>query len=80
MDERVSWQYMSETYPDMWVAIREPEMDGPDVISGIIEAVLSDDEIIECENNHLYDGLKFRRTTEGNWGGIIESNFIIEVS
>ena len=80
MEERVSWKYMSEMYPDMWIAIREPEMDGPDVISGIIAAVLSDDEIIEYENNHDDEGLRFRRTKNGVSNGPIRANFIIETA
>ena len=74
------WEEMVNKYPEQWVAIKDAVMDGPDVVSGVVIAVLSDDEIIEYENTHGDDGIEYRRTTEGNWGGIIESNLIIELN
>lgn len=71
---------MVEKYPEQWVAIKDVVMDGSNVISGIVEAVLSDDEVIEYENAHSAEKLEYRRTTEGNWGGIIESNLVIELN
>ena len=34
-------------YPDRWIAIRDAQMEGADIVSGIVEAVLTDDEIGE---------------------------------
>ena len=80
MDERVSWEYMTENYPNMWIAIRDSEMDGPDVVSGIIVAALTDDEIIDYENAHDNEGLRFRRTKNGASNGPIRANFVIETA
>ena len=80
MKERVSWSFMDEKYPNMWIAIREPEMDGPDVVSGIIEAVLSDDEIIGYESSHYDQGLRFRRTGHGESNGSIRADFVVETT
>ena len=37
--KRMTWDQMVETYPDMWVAIANPVMDGdhPDVIEGVLQ-------------------------------------------
>ena len=77
MDEAVTWEYMVEHYPHRWIAISNPTMDGPDVITGIIHQVLSDDEIIDYEDDHWDEGLIFRRTG-GESNGPIRANFIIE--
>lgn len=80
MDKRESWQYMVEHYPNMWIAVKDAEMDGPDIVSGIIYAVIPDDEIIGYENQHRKDGLTFRRTKGGFSNGPIRANFIVETA
>lgn len=80
MEERMTMEEMIDRYPDMWVAIKDAEKDGPNIMSGILYAVLSDDEIGDFEEEHLGQGLTFFRTTEGDWDGIISSDFVIEVN
>ncbi|MBO4395018.1 MAG: hypothetical protein J5819_01560 [Eubacterium sp.] len=75
----VTWDEMVEKYPNSWVVIRNAEMDGPNIISGIVETVKTDDEICDYESQHLREGLVFMRTTEGDWSGTIDSNLRIEI-
>ncbi len=55
-------------------------MDGPDVVSGEVFAVLSDDDIIDYEDEHAGEGLIYRRTTEGELYGPIRASFTIETT
>ena len=80
MEKSVTWTYMAEKYPNMWIAIKDAKMDGPDVVSGIIYAVMPDDEIIDYEDEHGDEGLIFRRTKGGVSNGLIRANFIIETA
>lgn len=80
MNEPVTWKYMVEHYPNMWIAIKDPQMDGPDIVSGIISAVITDDEIIDYEDKHRKEGLTFRRTKGGVSNGPIRANFIVETA
>lgn len=78
MEERLTWDEMVKRYPDRWVAVKDAEMDWPDIVSGQVVAVLKDDEIGDykatCEPNLIFD-----RTTEGNWYGPINASFTIKV-
>ena len=77
MNANMKWEDMVEKYPDRWVAVGNAVMDGPNIVSGDVVAVKTDDEICDYEDQHLRDGLIFMRTTEGNWDGIINSDFTI---
>lgn len=79
LDTAMTWTEIIKAYPNRWVVLRDVVMDGPNILSGIVAAVKSDDEICDYESEHLRDGLIFRRTTEENWSGIVESNLVIEV-
>lgn len=76
--ERITWEEMVESYPSRWIVISNPEMDGPDVISGIVHGVKTDDEIGKYRVKHGREGYVFRRTTEEKWSGIIDADFVIE--
>lgn len=78
MRDRMTWDEIVHRYPDRWVAISDAEMDWPDIISGVVEAVLSDDEISEYEA-HCDPSFIIDRTTEGNWYGPINASFAIRV-
>ncbi len=78
-NRRMTWEEMVDQYPDRWIAIRDAQMDGADIVSGIVEAVLTDDEIGEYREQAAH-GLQFDRTTEGNWYGPISAEFSIRVS
>ncbi len=77
---RESWITIISQYPDRWVALRNPVMDGPDVVSGEVFAVLSDEDIIDFEDQHVGEGLIYRRTTEGELYGPIRASFTIETT
>ena len=77
---RMTWEEMVEKYPDMWVSIRDAEMDGPDVVAGMLDSAISDEEIGDYEADHWGDGLICRRTTEGGWLGPISAGFTIKKS
>ena len=77
--QRMTWDEIVDQYPERWVAIRDAEMQGADIISGIVEAVLTDEEIGDYRD-HAEPGLLFDRTTEGNWYGPISSEFTIRVN
>ena len=80
MDKPMTWNNMVEEYPNMWLAIKNAEMDGPNIITGIVFAVLTDDEIIDYEDEHGDEGLIFRRTKGGVSNGPIRANFIVETA
>ena len=79
MGERMSWDDMVSAFPERWVVLRDTEKDGPDVLSGILVAVKTDDEIIPYEEANLRKGYEFWRTTEGDFYGLVDSNFSISV-
>ena len=79
IERRMTWDEMVEKYPDQWVVVKDAEMSGPDVLSGILVAVKSDDEIGPYEIQNLGRGYKFRRTTEGFLNGITGSSIVISV-
>ena len=77
-NKNMTWEEMVNMYPGKWVVIVNPIMDGPDVISGEILDVKSDEEIGKYRVEHRKDGFTFRRTTEEKWSGIIDADFVIE--
>ncbi len=77
---RETWENIVKKYPCMWVAVKDPQMDGPNIISGIVFAVKTDDEIIDYEDEHVGEGLIYRRTTGGESNGPIRANFIVETA
>ena len=74
------WTTIIERYPNMWVAIKDAKMDGPNIISGEVFAVKSDDEIIDFEDEHVGEGLIYRRTSGDEAIGPVRANFIIETA
>ncbi|MBQ9550259.1 MAG: hypothetical protein IJU87_05545 [Lachnospiraceae bacterium] len=80
MGERMTWEEMVSNYPDRWVVLKDTDKDGPDVLSGVLVAVKTDDEIIPFENDNLTKGYEFWRTTEGDFYGIVDSDIRISVN
>ena len=78
---RMTWNEVTKVYPDKWVAVANPVMDGdsPDKLEGDIVAVMNDDEIDSYELSHYDKGYKYRRTTEGFFNGITGSSITISV-
>ncbi|MBR5969206.1 MAG: hypothetical protein IK016_02540 [Lachnospiraceae bacterium] len=76
---RMSWEDMVRTYPDMWVVVANPVMDGdaPDILEGDVVAVVSDDDIGDYKDSHRNCGYKYRRTTDSGWNGMIYADFSI---
>ena len=79
MGERLSWDEMVSRYPDKWVVVDDAEKDGPDVLSGILVAVKTDEEIGDYQADNFRKGYDFRRTTEGAFNGITGSDIVISV-
>ena len=79
MSTNMKWEERVEKYPDRWVALNNVVKGGLDIVSGDVVAVKTDDEICGYEDEHIGEGLIFRRTTEGYWDGIINSDFAITV-
>ena len=79
-DTKMTWDEMVQEYPEQWVAVKDAEMDGPDIVSGILVAAKTDDDIIPFRIAHFDDDLIYRRTTEGEFHGIIDADFIISVN
>ncbi len=77
---RMTWDEMVNTYPDMWVVIANPIMDGeaPDILEGDVVDVVSDDDIGDYKESHRNQGLKYRRTTESGWNGMFYADFSIK--
>ena len=62
----MKWEDIVEKDPDKWVALNNVKKDGPDIISADVIDVVTDDDIIEYEDEHDGENLIFRRTTEWN--------------
>ena len=60
--KRMTWTEITKAYPDKWVAIANPVMDGSDILEGDVVTVLSDDEVDAYEINNHGKGYKHRRT------------------
>lgn len=75
---RMTWSEMVKAYPDMWVVVTNAVMDGPDIVSGDVVTVKSDDDIgaFRIANRKKY---VYRRTTEGFFNGITGSSIVISV-
>ena len=55
-NDRQTWDEMVKQYPDRWVVVKDAEMSGPDILSGVIVDVISDKEIIEYRlKNNSHD-------------------------
>ena len=67
---RLSWSEMVSIYPDQWIAVKNAEMDGADILSGEVVVAKSDREIRKYRLHNSQSGLVFRRTSEGDFGCI----------
>ena len=76
---KMTWDDMVRMYPDMWVVVANPVMDGeaPDILEGEVVAAVSDDDIGEYKDSHRNQGFKYRRTTESGWNGMYYADFSI---
>ena len=63
---RMTWDEMVFSYPDQWVAVKDAEMDGADIVSGEVVAHLPDREMRKYRAEHFDAGLSFVRTTDGS--------------
>ena len=79
-ENRMTWDDMVRQYPNQWVVVRDAEMSGPDILSGILVAVMPDDEITGYRLNNTRHDYEFCRTTEGAFDGIIDSDISIAVN
>ena len=78
-NRRMSWDEMVKEYPDRWGVIKDAEMNVPDIISGIIVTVKSDDDIMRFRIDNQKKGYKFYRTSEEELYGIIDADIFISV-
>ncbi len=76
---RLSWAEMVSIYPDQWVAVKDAEMDGADILSGEVVAAKPDREMRVFRLHNSKAGLVFRRTSEGDFDGYINSDIKIRV-
>ena len=80
MENRMTWEEMAKKYPDQWVVVKDAVMDGPDIVSGILVAVKSDDEIISYRIANTHKDYEICRTTEGWFNGVIDTDLSIAVN
>ncbi len=78
--DRMTWDEMVKSYPDQWVVVKDAEMCGPDILSGIIVDAIPDDEIQEYRLKNKRHDLEFCRTTEGDFDGIIDTDISIALN
>ena len=67
---RLSWSEMVNIYPDQWIAVKDAEMDGADILSGEVVVAKPDREMRKYRLHNPQSGLVFRRTSEGDFNGI----------
>lgn len=77
---RLSWDEMVSIYPDQWVAVKDAEMDGADIVSGEVVVAKSDREMRQFRMQNRRSGLVFRRTSDGDFDGFINSDIKIAVN
>ena len=77
--KQMTWEEMVNTYPDQWVVVKDAVLNGPDIISGDVIDVKSDDEIIAFRTANQKKGYEYRRTTEGFFNGITGSSVVISI-
>ena len=76
---RTTWDEMVEKYPDQWIAVKDAEMDGADIVSGEVVASEADTDMETFRINHFHD-FDFYRTSEGDFNGFVTSaNFGIRL-
>ena len=78
--ERMTWDEMVNRYPDQWVVIEDAEMNGSDIISGVIVTAKPDSEITQYRLNNKRRDYEICRTTEGGFDGIIDADISIAVN
>lgn len=76
---RMSWEEMVKAYPDQWVAVKDAQMDGADIVSGEVVAAMPDIEMHEFRIGKRKSELVFRRTSEGDFNGYIKSDIGIRL-
>ena len=76
---RLTWDEIEKQYPDQWVAIKDAEMDGADIISGEVVAAMPDREMRKFRISHFDSGYVFTRTSDGDFDGYIDSDIRIAV-
>lgn len=76
---RLSWDEMVRQYPNLWVAVKDAEMDGADIMSGEVVTAQPDEEMRKFRMNNHGAGFVFRRTSECGFNGHITSNLRIRV-
>lgn len=66
------WNDIVEKYPDRWVALSDCEMDGSQVISGVVQAICTEGERYSTTIRLTKQNISFRwrRTTPVNDIGI----------
>ena len=66
------WNDIVEKYPDRWVALSDCEMDGSQVISGVVQFACTEEERFSVTDELTKQGISFRwrRTTPINDIGI----------
>ena len=77
---RFTWEQMVQQFPDQWVAVKEAEMDGGDIISGEVVCAKPDEEMRSFRAKNRKCGFVFRRTSEGTFNGFIDSDIKIAVN
>ena len=80
MGNRMTWEDIVKKYPDKWVVLKDPVLDGSDIVTGIVVDVKSDDEILSYRLENFDKKYDYCRTTEGTFYGIIDSNFDISIN
>ena len=79
-DHRMTWDEMVKKFPDQWVVVKDAEMSGPDILSGIVVAVMPDDQITAFRLSNTRRDYEFCRTTEGEFDGVIDSDISIAIN
>ena len=80
MEQRMTWDEMATKYPGRWVVVKDADMTGPDIMSGVLVAVKTDDEIVPFRLSNTHKDYEICRTTEGGFHGIIDTDFSIAVN
>ena len=72
----LSWDEIVSKYPDKWIAFSDADFVKSDIQSGVIYAILDDDNVTDFYESHYDNIVYLTRTTEGQEASYIHGELI----
>ena len=72
----MQWDEIVSKYPDKWIAFSNATFSRSDIQSGVIYAILDDDDVTDFYDSHFDNIVYLTRTTEGREASYIHGELI----